>query len=54
MQLLNRGCFLFSFIAHLKCVFGTVARLLDVNHLQYACVLDLLQHKFIIKVQLFL
>ncbi len=41
-------------IAHLKSVLGTVARLLHVHHLQHACVLDLLQHMFIFKVQLLL
>lgn len=40
--------------AHLKCVFGTVSRLLDANDLLHACVLDLLAHEFIIKVQLLL
>lgn len=29
-------------ISHLECVFGAVASLLNVNHLQNACVLELL------------
>lgn len=41
-------------IPHLKCVPSTVPGLLDLNHLQDACVLDLMENNFIIKVQLFL
>ena len=40
--------------AHLERVLGAVARLLHVNHLQDARVLDLLQHDFIIKVKVLL
>lgn len=41
-------------MAHLECVAGAVPRPVDLDHLCDAHVFDLLEHKFTVKVQLFL